>query len=252
MILSALAADGAVSISAICAACGVSSVTARGDLDLLERQGRLKRTRGGAVAVTQFVVPQVPKRMRKNTKAKQDIARYAASLVEDGEMILCGSGSTVLEFLHALGDKRDITIITDDCNGLDYAEAHLPHATVVSTGGTLGREYRHYYGPLVAASLANVLVDKLFMGADGFEPGFGFLAEFERTASTKVEFMRHARNRIILMDSTKVGAARSFVRFARPDEVDMVVMDRDPEGAVAKATRTPDGRIKVVEAGLEG
>ena len=229
---------------------GVSAVTVRSDFDVLERRGELKRTRGGAVSVSQLVVPHVTERMRKNVRAKQAIARYAAQLVDDGETILVGSGSTTLEFVHALGDKRGITIITNACQVLEYAEQHLPEATVVSTGGELGKNYRHYFGPMVGASLSDVFLDKVFLGADEFEPTFGFLAEYERSAYAKIEFLKHARQKIILIDSSKVGAHRSFVRFARPTEVDVVIMEHDPGGVVAQATKTPDGHIQVVETGL--
>jgi len=127
--------------------------------------------------------------LRRNAKAKQSIARYAATLVSDGEMILVGSGSTTLAFVRALNEKRGITIISNDCNVIEYAEQHLPNVTIVSTGGALGRDYRHYYGSMVASSLSDIYLDKVFLGADGFEPDFGFLAEFEQTARTKVEFL---------------------------------------------------------------
>ena len=158
------------------------------------------------------------------------------------------SGSTTLAFLHCLAEKRGITVITNDVNGLIYVEQFLPQATPACTGGILGREYRHFAGPMVASSLSDIYLDKVFLGADAFEPDFGFLAEFERTATTKVEFMRHARKTIILMDASKVGAARSFVRFATPTDVDTVIMDKDPGGIVTSATTYKDGRSRVVLA----
>lgn len=234
VILDMLKEHGSVAIGDICRTCNVSSVTARSDLDTLEREGQLKRTHGGAVPVSQLVIPGVPQRVRKNARAKQLIGQRASELVSDGDMILVGSGSTTLAFLHCLVEKRDIKIITNDVNGLYYIEQFLPQATPICTGGVLGRQYRHFSGPMVAASLADIYLDKVFLGADGYEPGFGFLAEFEQTAATKVEFLRHARNKIVLMDSTKVGSARSFIRFAEPSEIDMVIMDKDPDGLVAK------------------
>ena len=247
-ILDVIHETGTVSVAQISEHCGVSSVTARTDLDAMEREGQLKRTHGGAVPVSQHVIPAVPQRVHKNARAKDAIGRRAAELVEDGETILVGSGSTTLAFLHWLGEKHGITIITNDVNGLIYVEQFLPQATPVCTGGILGREYRHFAGPMVASSLSDIYLDKVFLGADAFEPDFGFLAEFERTATTKVEFMRHARKTIILMDASKVGAARSFVRFAAPTEVDVVIMDRDPGGIVASATAGKDGRSRVVLA----
>lgn len=247
-IIEMLENHSSVLIADICRECGVSAVTARADLDYLEGEGRLKRTHGGAVPISEYVIPRVSERVRKNARAKQAIARRAAELVTDGEMILVGSGSTTLEFVKALKTKRGITIISNDCHVIEYSEQYLPDATIVSTGGILGREYRHYYGPFVSASLADVFLDKVFLGADGFEPSFGFLAEFEQTAFTKVEFMRHARNLVLLIDATKVGAGRSFLRFAKPEDADLVVMDKDPGGIVSAACNAGEKRVEVIEA----
>ena len=250
-ILDMLGNRSSVLIADICRECGVSAVTARADLDYLEGEGRLKRTHGGAVPVSEYVIPRVSERVRKNARAKQAIARRAAERVSDGEMILVGSGSTTLEFVKALHGKRDVTVVTNSCHIIEYAEQHLPDMTIMSTGGVLARKYRHYYGPLVAASLTDVYLDQVFLGADGFEPSFGFLAEYEQTAYAKVEFLRHARTKVVLMDSSKVGAGRSFLRFAKPEDVDVVIMERDPDGMVVAACNRAEREVEVVQA-LDG
>lgn len=246
-IIEMLENGSSVLIADICRECGVSAVTARADLDYLEGEGRLKRTHGGAVPISEYVIPRVSERVRKNARAKQAIARRAAERVSDGEMILVGSGSTTLEFVKALRGKRDVTIVTNSCHIIEHAEQYLPDVTVMSTGGVLARKYRHYYGPLVGASLTDIYLDQVFLGADGFEPSFGFLAEYEQTAYAKVEFLKHARNRIILMDSSKVGSGRSFLRFAKPDDVDVVIMERDPGKMVWEACNQGDHEVQVIE-----
>ena len=236
-----------VLIADICRECGVSAVTARADLDYLEGEGRLKRTHGGAVPISEYVIPRVSERVRRNARAKQAIARRAAELVSDGEMILVGSGSTTLEFVKALRGKRDLTIITNSCHIIEYAEQCLPDVTIMSTGGVLDRKYRHYHGPLVGASLSDIYLDQVFIGADGFEPSLGFLAEYEQTAYAKVEFLGHARNRVVLMDSSKVGSGRSFLRFARPEDVDVVIMEKDPGRMVWEACNRGEREVRVIE-----
>lgn len=251
MILEALRDHGSVLVSDIAKRCGVSSVTLRSDLDVLEAQGKLKRTHGGAVPVSHFVVPTVAQRMRRNAKAKRAIAACAAAMVADGETILVGSGSTALELVRALADRRGVSVVTDDVNIMEFAEAHAPALTMVATGGTFGRQYRHLSGKLLAASLAAVSVDKVFVGADGFEPEQGFLVEYGPTAEAKREFLRHGRRRVVLMDSSKVGAGRSFECFAGPNDVDTVVMEKDPSGIVAEAIAVAahgDGKAEVVIA----
>lgn len=234
-IVDMLAQGSSVLVTDICREFGVSAVTVRGDLDYLEAEGRLRRTHGGAVPITEYAAPRPSEHERRNLRAKQAIARRVARLVGDDETVLVGSGSTTLEFVRALREREGVTVITNDRQIIEYVERRAPELTVVSTGGVLSRDCPHYFGPFVAASLADVYLDKVFLGADGFEPGIGFLAEYEQTAFAKVEFLRHARTRVILMDATKVGASSSYLRFARPDEVSLVVMDRDPDGAVALA-----------------
>ncbi len=248
LILAILRENSVVTVSDICQRCGVSAVTARSDLDYLESEGRLKRTHGGAVPITEYIVPEVSKRMHRNATAKRAIARAAAERVHDGDMILVGSGSTTLEFAKALTEKRNLTIITNSCHIIEFAEQHLPHAAIISTGGQLARQWRHYTGSLVAASLADVYVDQVFLGADGFEPSFGFLTEYEQTAHAKVEFLRHARTKIVLMDASKVGASRLFLRFAKPGDIDLVIMDRDPGGIVYDACNTDEKPVEVIES----
>lgn len=247
-ILDMLREGPSVLVADICRACGVSAVTARGDLDYLEGEGLLRRTHGGAVAISDYMPARPPETDRRALRAKQAIARRAAELVGDGESILVGSGSTTLEFVKALRDRRGLTIISNDSDVLTYAARSLPEVTIVSTGGEFDRARRHLFGPLLASSLADVLLDKVFLGADGFEPSMGFLAAFEMTAYAKVEFLKHARFHVVLMDASKVGAASSALRFARPDEVDVVVMDVDPGGAVREACNAGERAVEVIEA----
>lgn len=234
-ILDMLASRPSVRVSDISRECDVSAVTVRGDLDYLEGEGLLRRTRGGAVPISAYVPPRASADERRLVHAKQAIARRAAKLVADGETILVGSGSTTLELVRALRAHRDVTVVTNGAHILDLAARTLPDLTVVSTGGELDRARGVLHGPLTAASLSGVLLDKVFLGADGFESDLGFLAELETTATAKIEFMRHARTSVVLMDSSKVGRGFSAMRFARPEEVDVVVMERDPGGVVAAA-----------------
>ncbi len=245
-ILEMLSQRSAVLISDICEECGVSAVTARSDLDALEAEGKLKRTHGGAVPMSEYLTPPVSERMLANVVAKQTIGRTAAKLVSDGDMIIVGSGTTTFELAKALKGKRCVTVITNNCYIIDYAEKNLPEVTVISTGGVFGRDYRHFYGPIVAASLSDIYVDKAFVGAACFEPSFGFMSEYERTATAITELLRHARTSVVLMDSSKVGAKGSFIRYAKPEDVDVVVTERDPYGAIANALVEAGGRGRVI------
>ena len=245
-ILEILSQKGEVIVSDLSAELSVSTVTIRTDLTELEHEGKLKRIHGGAVPMRELVVPSLPTRIRRNVRAKDAIGLAAAELVHDGETILVGSGSTTLALIRSLDKKKDVSVISDEPAALNYIQQHLPNTTPISTGGILGRGF-HLYGPYLTASLVGTHVDKVFLGADGFERRLGFLAERQVTAGAKKEFMKHASKVIILMDATKVGASRLFVPFAQPGNVDLVIMDTDPSDVVAEAARVDGGRARVVE-----
>lgn len=245
-ILDMLSRKGEVVVSDLSSIFGVSAVTIRTDLTELEHEGKLKRIHGGAVPARELVVPGLPTRIRRNVRAKDAIGQAAAELVRDGETILVGSGSTTLALIRSLDRKRDISVISDEPAAQTYIQQHLPNATPISTGGILGRGF-HLYGPYLTASLVGTHVDKVFLGADGFDRRLGFLAERQVTADAKKEFMKHASKVIVLMDATKVGASRLFVPFAQPGDIDLVIMDTDPGGVVAEAARVGGGRSRVVE-----
>ncbi len=98
---------------------GVSESTVRRDLELLEEEGLLKRNHGGAILVE--TTPSVPEPANfklpihlKNDHLKKAVAAEAAKLVNDGDFIAVGSGTTCLEFARCLKSKNNITILTNN------------------------------------------------------------------------------------------------------------------------------------------
>ncbi len=215
---------------------GVSTVTVRGDFDALEREGLLKRVHGGAVLVTDYASSLVAARKKSHLKEKRAIAQAAAELVADGETILVGGGSTTYEFVRALAGHAGVLVVTNDCRIIELAARECPSLEVAGTGGRLSRDRACFYGPMLEASIADMLFDKVFIGADCFNPDFGFLTDLERASEVKGVFLSHARTKVVLMDATKLGEGRTCTRFARPGDVDLIYVDRDPGGVIAAST----------------
>ena len=127
-------------------------------------------------------------------------------------------------------------MVTNDWHVLEQGKLEFGHINLVGTGGMLMREQGFFYGHMLASSLSDILFDKVFIGANGYDPAFGFLTELAAACEVKKNFLAHARNKIVLMDASKVIEGRSYTRFAKPDEIDMVFVDRDPGGAIATST----------------
>ena len=76
----------------------VSEPTIRRDLQKLEEMGRIRRAHGGASAMEQAMPePPIDQRIVEYIEEKRSIGRAAAQLVQDGDTIFLGSGTTTLE-----------------------------------------------------------------------------------------------------------------------------------------------------------
>lgn len=232
-ILQMLERDASVQVTQIADAFGVSRVTARTDLDALARDGKLRRTHGGATSLSRTLTVSVQdRRINLNVDAKRRIARRAASLVEEGDSILVDSGTTSLEFVRALSDLAGITVVTDDFTIADFVDRSMPATDVIMLGGALRKGHRYTDGPLALASLSRLHPDKAFVTPTAYAPGRGLLTNNQAMAELKRAFLSCAEKTYILMDASKVGA-RGLMWFGTLAECDAVVMDADPEGRVA-------------------
>jgi Transcriptional regulators of sugar metabolism len=100
---------GRMSVADLSRMTGVSEVTIRQDLNLLEKQSYLRRTHGFAVPLDS---EDVETRMMNNFSLKRELATFAAGLVSPGETVFIENGSSNALLARALSEQPGITIIT--------------------------------------------------------------------------------------------------------------------------------------------
>lgn len=242
-ILELLERESAVRVDQLAQAFGVSRVTARADLDALARDGKLRRTHGGAASLSRRLTVSVQdRRVNVNAKAKQVIAARAAQLVGDGDTLLVDSGTTTLELVRALSLREGLTVVTADLTIAEHIDRAMPSCDVVMLGGMLRKAHRYTTGPLAMAALAELHADKVFVCPSSFVPGRGLMTDYQAMAELKRAMLGAADRRYCLMDASKVGAS-GLIRFAGLVDFDAVVMDVDPEGVVAAALKGSGTRL---------
>lgn len=250
-IMEMLEHNASVQVAEIAQTFGVSSVTARADLDALAEAGKLRRTHGGAVSLhKRLTVSTQDRRINVNVAAKQAIAQSAIELVSDGDTLLVDSGTTALEFVRLLDQRDGITVITADITIADYIDESMPSVDVVMLGGALRKGHRYLYGPLTMQALQMVHTDLAVMCPGAFVPSCGFTTDFPQMAETKTAMIAAAHQSVALMDASKVNG-RGMYRFAELADVDTIVMDSDPDHAVAAsiAEATDDAHPNLTIAG---
>ncbi|MFC0680838.1 DeoR/GlpR family DNA-binding transcription regulator [Lysobacter korlensis] len=209
---------------------GVSEVTVRADLSLLETDGQLTRVHGGAVpatAVREFPLEQT---VRQDADIKRRIGERAAAMVRSGESVLLDVGSTALAAARALvarDDLRDNVVIT---NGLSIAlalEPAIPRFTVVVIGGTLRPLQHSLVDPHATDALSALHADVSLIGCNGVDAEAGVTNLNLAEAQVKRAMVRSSTRRILLADASKLGR-RHLGRIGALQDFDVLVTAGNP------------------------
>ncbi|MBT2498187.1 DeoR/GlpR transcriptional regulator [Agromyces sp. ISL-38] len=232
--LALVAERGFVRVAELSDAFGVTPVTARADLDALERQGGIRRVHGGAVPVSSQLETERPEReptfeeaLAASVEPKRQIGEYAASLVRSGQSIILDVGTTTLQIARALRARTDLEDLTVFTNGLSLAlelEDEIPRFTVVVTGGTLRPKQHSLVHPLASSMLDEVHVDLAFIGCNGVDPVHGVTNANLPEAAVKALMLRSAARSIVVADGSKLGEVH-LGRVAPIDAFDALVTD---------------------------
>lgn len=155
---------GSVPLAEIAAEIGVSEATARRDVDQLAAEGRIARVYGGALALGTVEEPFAFSDSTDRPQ-KTKIARAAADLVSDGDVVILDIGSTVLELARLLSG-RAITVITSNLAAYEVLRDAAP-TELVLIGGSVRRNYLSTVGFLAENAMAQLHADTVFLGTSG-------------------------------------------------------------------------------------
>lgn len=245
-ILDTLATDSRVLVNDLSDRFGVSSATLRNDLRDLEASGLLRRTHGGAVAIEGVAIEHSAEAaLSEHQDAKASIGAYAATLVNDGDVLFCDSGSTTYELIRALPSRRRATIITNDCVIAVEAERRLPESTVIMLGGTLRTGFHYAMGAATVAAAGTMSAPTAFLAATAFSFDRGFSVPTVDLAVYKQKLIERSEHTVMLMDSSKFGTF-STVSFAELDEVSTLVTDKGLDGHLADRLKSAPGAPDLV------
>ena len=198
--------NGDVTVKHLAEQFQVSPLTIRRDLQYLEDHKLLERFYGGARNSM-----EAGSELGENKKElrKERIARYAASLVEDGDSIFINTSSTALAMVKYITSKN-VRIITN--NGNIINEKNPSHATIILLGGELRYKKGAMVGDFAMNNLTQVTAKKSFMGCGGVCPNLGMTTELLNEVNlNQTMFGRITKASYILADCTKFGKRSSFV-----------------------------------------
>jgi DeoR family fructose operon transcriptional repressor len=203
----------------------VSSATIRSDLRELNDRAQLIRTHGGAIIETGAgFEPDTKQKRDLNLAAKQKIAQLAIELINDGDTVIFDTGTTTLELAKLLSQRHRITAVTNDFEIARVLE-EMNSISVVMLGGELRKNFHCTVGAAGIEMLAQLSVDKAFMGTNSLSISKGASTPNLQQAEIKKAMVSSAQKVILLCSSRKLGKD-SFVHFASLDQIDTLIIER--------------------------
>ncbi len=225
-ILEKLAQYGSVRIADMAEELGVTTVTIRNDLNILEADGMVYRIHGGARQVNPHVTDiKVFVKDNINREEKVKIARRAVELIEDNDSIVMGDGSTVYAFAEEIRAHQfqHLNIVTPFIRiGLLFND--MDNVNVVQLGGTIHRESLSVLGDAAMKALDDCVCSKVFLGADGIDIENGMTTSTIEGAKLLRKMIQTASKTIVLADTSKFGQ-RGFGHICSIEDIDVIITD---------------------------
>jgi DeoR/GlpR family transcriptional regulator of sugar metabolism len=249
LILEQVREHGAVRVADLVVTLGVSDMTIRRDLELLQERGLLEKVHGGAAAIegSSLFEPGFAAKSALMEAEKELIAATAASLVEPGTAIAISAGTTTFAMAKRLTEIPGLTVLTNSVPVADvlYWDGRSDQTVILSGGVRTPSDA--LVGPFAVEVIRSLHVDSVFMGTHGMDPRSGLTTPNILEAETNRALIEAGRRLIVLADHTKWGTI-GISSVARLADADTIITDSGLDPAARSQLTSAVRRVILVDA----
>lgn len=227
-ILIRLQKSGKIKVKFLSKLYGVTEDLIRKDLKKLEELGRLERVYGGAIIKSKKgMKTNVEMRIAEHVEEKQLIAKKAASLINDQDVIFIDS-SSLMTYLAKEIKKIDkyITVIT---NMIDVIHILGPcdNIRLIGIGGDYDENVRGYLGSYAIKQINDYTTDKAFLSCSGVNMTSLKLTEFDiESGMTKRIILDKTRESFLMLENRKFDAFGIY-EFETLSQINHIITEGD-------------------------
>lgn len=222
-ILQELDRTGVVSVKELTSLLGVTDMTIRRDLIDLEKQDLLVRVHGGAHRKVRNGINEASHTEKNmlNVEEKKEIAQKCAQLIENGDTVFIGSGTTT-DFIGDYLDGKEISIVTNSLPIFEKLKDN-PNFDIILVGGRYRVKTQTFVGQFANKLLQEIKVSKAFIGVNGID-GHNVTTANEEEGNGNAIILHNAIEKYIVADNSKFDSY-SFYTFYKVDDLDAVITD---------------------------
>jgi len=234
--MSILTRDGKVKVKELSEKFKVTEDCIRKDLGALEKQGKLKRTYGGAVVLRENLhTMEVSKRRNSDVEAKRRIAEAAVSLINEKDMVfldISTSNLAVAELLEK--DQREITVVTNMIDILVIL-AHNPKIRLVFAGGKINKSRDGFWGGMTMDFISHLKPDIAFVGAVGVDVRENSVSTYDiEDGINKAAIIRASKKAYLVAEAKKLNKDGNY-NYTTLDTLSGLITDSMPTEDIRQA-----------------
>ena len=213
----ALNVSGEVAIRQLAGVLGVSEMTVRRDLAVLEEKGEAIRIHGGAAPAGRVTFEfRFRAKQQKNLRQKRAIAAAALKHVREGASLILDTGTTTLELARQLVGERKVKVITTSLSVVSALQFDA-EIEIILLGGHLRDKSPDLHGPLTEQNLGLFKADAAFVGADAIDAEGSIYSSDLRVLTIDRKMAEVSRRLIVLADSSKLDQTALCKVFSKVD-----------------------------------
>jgi len=213
-----------VEVSYLSDAFQVSLMTIRRDLEKLEKDGKVIRMYGGVkLKIKRVYEYSMEERLNSNKQEKLVIAREAARLIEDGDVVAFDASTTALEVSKLIKDRKDVTVVTNNLS-IAIELADVPDIVVIVLGGFLRGKSLSVMGASLKQYLERIYIDKAFISSKALSFHEGLTDTAIDEGEAKQAMLSKSNEVIVLADHTKLGKV-AFYKVCDKQGITKIITD---------------------------
>ncbi|MCS4487491.1 DeoR/GlpR family DNA-binding transcription regulator [Streptococcus sciuri] len=228
---------GTVRISEIMESFGVTDMTVRRDLIELEEQGLLKKIHGGARSNSAFQYREISHKEKHtlNIAEKRYIAKLAANLIEEGDTVFLGPGTTVESLAEEINNQQ-LSVVTNCLPVFNILQKRKSETfKVFLLGGEMRPVTESFVGEVTNTSLEKMHFSKMFFSANGTREDDIMTSTVEEGYTQRLALTRTVEQ-YLLLDSSKVGK-EDFSVFCQLSQLTAVISDQNDDEKTAQLAK---------------
>jgi Transcriptional regulators of sugar metabolism len=231
LILGKLQEKNVLSVRTLAEQLNVSEMTIRRDISILEKDNRIETFYGGVslkqteLAAESFY--EIENELIKRTEQKERIARKAASLINQNDVILIDTGSTTGSIVKYINNSLNLIVY---CYALNIINGLCmnPNLTVVACGGYFHSNTKMFESQEGASLIRKTVINKAFLAARGISEEVGITTAEPYEVEMKKAAISVSEQKILLADSTKLGKAW-YAKYADLSDINVVITDDEAD-----------------------